>query len=384
IDYLSGIQKDPGYSVLPVQITTEENKPNQIVAFVEFVYSGTPAEEKGLKRGDIIYRIDGKKLNTDNYSQLLSQDKFTITLGKINSNGEIEEEESNKISLEARELNLNPIVETSIIDTAGHKIGYLAYASFISDYDVALADTIEYFKNEGVTDFVLDLRYNDGGAIASARKLSEMLVPDDNEGDTFIKEEYNDLITEMLKERNDWTTDSFQINFRNPEDIEDVNTRLDIDQLHVLTTSTTASASEMIIYGLGPYMDVVQIGGKTHGKYYGSNTFSEEDKHSWAIQPIIVRLAGANDDLDYYEGLSPDHPLEDINSLAKSDQLGEAGELFLAKAISDITGEPFPYEEDDLKSLERLKSGIEQNTQELKKKLDPWYGKMWTTIPEMK
>ena len=378
IDYFSGIRKDPGYSVLPVKITEE----GQIVAFVEFVYPGTPAEEKGLKRGDIIYRIDDRELNTDNYSQLLSQDAFTITLGKINSDGEIVET-STEISLEARELNLNPIVETSIIDTAGHKIGYLAYASFISNYDAALADTIEYFQNHGVTDFVLDLRYNNGGAISSARKLSEMLVPKGNEGNIFIKEQYNDLITESFKERYNWTADSFQINFRNPEEIEDVNTRLDIDQLYVLTTSSTASASEMIIYGLEPYMDVVQIGGKTLGKYYGSATFSEEEEHSWAIQPLIVRLAGANDDLDYYDGLPPDHSLDDFNSITRSDQLGEPGELFLAKAISNITGEPFPYE-DDLKSLEELKPGFDQNTQELKKKLNPWYGKMWTTIPEIK
>ena len=379
INYFSGIQKDPGYSVSPVYL---EEGSNQVIAFVEFVYPNTPAEEKGLKRGDIIFLIDGRKLDDENFSQLLSQDAFTITLAKINSDGEIVET-STEISLEARELNLNPIVETSIIDTAGHKIGYLAYASFISNYDAALADTIKYFQNHGVTDFVLDLRYNNGGAISSARKMSEMLVPKGNEGNIFIKEQYNDLITESFKERHNWTADSFQINFRNPEEIDDVNTRLDIDQLYVLTTSSTASASEMIIYGLEPYMDVVQIGGKTLGKYYGSATFSEEEEHSWAIQPLIVRLAGANDDLDYYEGLPPDHPLEDLNSLTKSDQLGEPGELFLAKAISNITGEPFPYE-DDLKSLEELKPDFDQNPQELKKKLNPWYGKMWTTIPEIK
>lgn len=380
VDYFSGIQKDPGYSVSPMYL---EEGSNQVVAFVEFVYSDTPAAEEGLQRGDIIYRIDGKELNDENFSQLLNQDEFKITLGKIDSNNNIVET-STRISLEARELDLNPIIETSVIDTLGQKIGYLAYTSFIADYDAALADTIEYFQNQGVTDFVLDLRYNDGGAIASARKLSEMIVPEGNEGNIFIKEEYNDLMTESFKEVRNWTADSFQINFRKPEDIEDVDTRLDIDQLYVLTTTSTASASEMIIYGLEPYMDVVQIGEKTHGKYYGSATFSDEDEHSWAIQPIIVRLAGAHDkQLDYSEGLSPDHALEDIYSLTRKDQLGEPDELFLAKAISDITGEPFPYE-DDLKSLQKLKPDLKGDRQELKKKLNPRHGKMWTTIPEIK
>ncbi|MGM0376255.1 MAG: S41 family peptidase, partial [Bacteroidota bacterium] len=246
-----------------------------------------------------------------------------------------------------------------------------------------LADTIEYFQNQGVTDFVLDLRYNDGGAIASARKLSEMIVPEGNEGNIFIKEVYNDLMTESFKEVHNWTADSFQINFRKPENIENVDTRLDIDQLYVLTTSSTASASEMIIYGLEPYMEVIQIGEKTHGKYYGSATFSDEDEHSWAIQPIIVRLAGAHDDLDYSGGLDPDHALEDIHSLTRNEQLGEPDELFLAKAISDITGEPFPYE-DDLKSSQKLKPDLKGGRQELKMKLNPRHGKMWTTIPEIK
>jgi len=72
--------------------------------------------------------------------------------------------------------------------------------------------------------------------------------------------------------------------------------------------------------------------------------------------------------------------LDDLTSLTLSHPLGGPEELFMARAISNITGEPFPYE-DELKGLEKFGPGFIQQSRELKKKLDPWQGSMWTTVP---
>ncbi|MFO7999606.1 MAG: S41 family peptidase, partial [Marinilabilia sp.] len=365
--YFSGIEKSPGYSLMPIYLSREDN---QVVAFIEYVHENTPAREKGLKRGDMIYRVDGETMNDENFSELLNRDNLEITLGEFNEDGSITEQ--SEISLESEEIDLNPIIARNVIDTLGHKIGYLAYSSFISDYDEELENVLAEFKAEGVTDLVLDLRYNGGGAISSARKLGDMLVPEGNEGQLFITEEYNDILTEAFEKQDDMSPDSliFQENENN----------LNLEKYYVLTTSSTASASEMMIYGLEPYMDVEQIGETTHGKYYGSATFSEEDKHNWAIQPIIMRLINVDDDLDYSKGLSPDHELDDLFYYFPY-PLGDPEELFMAKAISVITDEPFIYEEDmqELKSAGRLKTPAT----DLRNKLYPGRSRMWTTPPDI-
>ena len=373
--YFSGVQKSPGYSLMPIYL---KEGSNQVIAFVEFVHKNTPAEEKGLKRGDMIYKIDGTLLDDQNYTQLLNKDAFTITLGTFNETGQIVEA-SSPISLTSEETDLNPIIAASVTDTASRRIGYLAYSSFISDYDAALADTIEHFQNQGITDFVLDLRYNTGGAISTARKLAEMLVPEGNEGKTFIREVFNDLQMQLIAESQNMTADSLKLDFRAIGEIKDVHTKLDIENFYVLTTSTTASASEMIIYGLEPYMNVIQIGEQTHGKYYGSATFSDEEEHSWAIQPIIMRMSNATDNINYSEGLPPDHKLQDDFYLFESHPLGAPEELFMSKAISLITGRPFPYE-DDLKKSTLTPIGGEKSFK-LRKKINPFGYRMWTSSP---
>ncbi len=363
VKYFSGIEKSTGYSL---QLTFLDSDNYQIVGIIEYIYPGTPAEEAGLKRGDIIYRIDGQTLNIDNYSELLSRTIFDITLAEFKKG--IITEVTPDISVTAEEISLNPIVKTNIIDTLGHKIGYLAYTSFVYDYNQELEAAIGKFKEAGVTDMVLDLRYNGGGAVNSAELLGNMLVPPGNAGKTFIKSVYNNDVTNDIKRDPDYTPDFFLRKFSENEN------NLNISKLYVFTTASTASASEMIIYGLEPYMDVIQIGTQTHGKYYASITISDEDKHDWAMQPIILRSINALDNIDYTQGLIPDYELNDY-FYNYPGELGEPKELFMAKAISLITGEPFIYESQtsEVKSAGRQ----QKKAEELRKRLNPLRYEMW-------
>ena len=369
MNYFAGIQKSTGYSILPMYL---EQNSNQVIAFIEYVHRNSPASEAGLKRGDMIYRIDGQIMTDQNYSDLLSRTEFDITLAEFDGSFEVIEAPET-IHIEAREMNLHPVLKSSITDTLGHKIGYLAYSSFIANYDTALVNVFNNFKAEGITDLVFDLRYNGGGSVSSAKLLGDILVPPGNAGNTFIKEVFNDFLTNEFEKDPSFSTDQLKIKFDNNEN------NLNLERLYVLTTSSTASASEMIIYGLDPYMDIIQVGDTTHGKYYASTTFADAQK-KWAIQPIILRSANATNSVDWSIGLPPDHILDDLFYLMPNKyQLGDPDELFMAKAISLITGEPFIYED----FVNGLKSASTKPVESyrLRNNLYPGRSRMWIDKP---
>lgn len=371
LNYYAGVQKSTGYSILPMYFSEESN---QVVAFIEYIYPDTPADVAGLKRGDMIYQIDGQVLDDSNYSELLGRTSFEITLGQIEPDGSISEINP-PVQVEALELNLNPIIKTNIIDTLGHKIGYLAYASFIDNYNEELETVIEEFNQAGVTEMVLDLRYNGGGAVSTAQLLGNMLVPPGNAGNTFIESVYNNTLTNEIKRDPDYTPDFFLRKF------EEHESNLGLNNLYIFTTASTASASEMMIYGLDPYMNVVQIGTQTHGKYYASTTLSDEDNHNWAIQPIILRSINALDNINYSQGLDPDYELADDFYNYAENELGHHREPFMSKTISLVTGEPSAYESDAnrVKSTGRLL----QKDEQLRKQIYPNRSRMWITPDEL-
>src|SRR5690554_1307915 len=248
-----------GYSI---QLYYLEEGSDQVIAIVEFVYPNSPASEAGIARGDIFTRINGSIITDSNYQELLSLDKMTITLASLTNSGIVEQPST--INLNAIKLETNPIVVKSIAEVNGTKIGYLAYTSFIEKYDSELIQTFLEFKEAGVNELVLDLRYNGGGSVTSAQLLASLIAPTSAGGDIFISEVWNNNITEYYQQEDIDT----QIR------IEHHDAALHLNRVYVLTTQGTASASEMVIYGLKPYMEVVQIGDVTYGKYYGSITIT--------------------------------------------------------------------------------------------------------------
>ncbi len=337
--YYQGIRKTFGYSIQPYYA---KQGSNQVVVFVEFVYKNSPAAKAGLKRGDMFYKVNGQVLDDKNYQSLLSKDDMVIATARFESDGNITEINPN-VSLTAVVMNTHPVIESKVIDVSGYKIGYLAYTSFLANYDTALVNSFKYFKTKNVTEMVLDLRYNGGGDIESALKLAGLLAPASAQGSIFIKEKWNNEMTIYYKQKYANNNDIF--NLRIP--VEEAN--LNLTRLFVLTTSETASASEMVIYGLAPYMQIVQVGEKTYGKYYGSVTlYDPEGKHNWAIQPIVMRAENSTNSINYSDGLPPTLSISDNIYNA---QLGDNNEHFLAYALSKITTGAFPTPKLKSKSL---------------------------------
>jgi C-terminal processing protease CtpA/Prc len=309
----------------------------KIVALVEFVYPKTPAALAGFKRGDIIYKMDGADITVNNYMKLLTSAYLGCEFGQYSANGITNPK---TVSMTALELNLNPVQFSNIIEHGGKKIGYLFYAQFIQNYNTSLDSVFSYFKANQVTDVVLDLRYNPGGTTTAAQHLCSSLAPLNvvNETKTLVRFQWNDQYQAYWQSKNDKS--QLEIGF-----INSVPQKMNLSKLWIITGTGTASASELTITGLKPYMNVVTVGEKTYGKYTASITLKPEDFYeksyysnidNWGVQPIILKYANSQGVTDFKDGFVPDFAVED--DLLSPYQLGDIREGMLKKAIENITG----------------------------------------------
>ena len=331
---LEGIEKSFGYSLAFGQFSNT----GTIFAIVEFVYPNTPADIAGLERGNIIVEMNNADITEDNYTDLLYAESLTLTLGILSGNSI---SEGSKVSMTAQELNLDPVMITKVIEHGGHKIGYLFYAQYIDNYNTSLDNAFQYFLDQQITDLVVDLRYNPGGYTSAAQHLCSSVAPLStvNANSTLVTFQWNDKYQEYWERKG--MDDQLEIPFVNT-----VAVKLGLGKLYFLTGYGTASASELSITGLKPYMDVVTVGDTTFGKYTASITLKPEDLYddeddysefdNWGIQPIVIRYANSEGVTDFKDGFAPDIPVYD--DLWEGVQLGESQEPLLKAAIEDITG----------------------------------------------
>ena len=303
-----------------------------MIGVVKYVIPDSPADKAGIRRGDIFYKVNGVTITSSNYRDLLFNTRsYTLSFGEFNQIGEITGTED--ISLNAVIISENPIHIHKTIDVEGYKIGYLSYNQFIADYNDSLVKVMQEFRADGISDLVLDLRYNPGGSISTAILLSSMIAPksvSDNK-EVYSRLVWNDLINDYWLDKEGEESDNLISRFVTPE------VSLDLQTVYILVSSNTATANEMVQYCLDPYMDVVVIGSEnTTGKYVGSITVQADDTDydNWAMQPIVLKTANANGISDYSNGFSPEFLVEDDFNAA----LGTLEEDMLARAAELITG----------------------------------------------
>ena len=353
----NGVETTFGYSLA---FYWKDANRTSIIAYVEYVYPDSPAAEANIKRGDIILLLDGADITIDSYLDLLYGSSISITLG-VDNNNTISPGSS--LSMTSQLLNLDPVLKTAVLEEAGHKIGYLFYAQYISDYNSSLDLAFQSFKNQGITDLVLDIRYNPGGYMSAAQHLCSLIAPQStvNAADVLVTLQWNAFY------QNYWQTNAVYNQIRMNFD-PTVSVNMDLSKIYILTGSGSASASELTITGLDPYMDVVLIGDTTYGKYTGSITLKPEDFYddasyyadfdNWGLQPIVLRYANANGVTDFKDGFAPDFRVyDDVKGGA---DLGDPSEPLLAKALEQITGitKVTSIEKQDVFSLEIIDRGF--------------------------
>ena len=329
------------------------NRDGEYFLVITYVSSGGPAQNAGLKRGDIIITLDGKAITMDNiYDAFNSR---SIELGVTKLDGDHISEEVRTVSLQAVDMYEDPILVSKTFDVNGKKVGYLAYTGFDLNSSRSLPDVFRKFKSEDVRNLILDLRYNGGGYAFTENVLASMIAPQANvlAGDIFQTEVYNSILAQAWKKQGEDTNTYFSYVHELSSqklmiDVSDAN--LGIDKLYVIVTGGTASASEGLIVGLRPYMEVALFGQQTYGKYCAGILLAPEDFYNknydyslikdWGIYVMISKFAdcnGRNDSIP--DGIPVDVEVDD--NPFDGYQLGDENETMLRAALQ-AAGKVYP------------------------------------------
>ena len=313
---------------------------SEVLAYVRYVLPNSSAEENGMQRGMIFNKVDGEQLTVDNYPRLLEPDTYTISLAEYNGSDVISTSET--ISLQKQEYSTNPVYIAKVLDTEKGPVGYLMYNGFTGIFENELNEAFKMFDAAGVIDLVVDLRYNPGGSTETAVNLASMITGQYT-GKVFYTEQWNSQIQADLEA----TAPESLIHPYNQKLGDGGSlTSLGLNRVYIITTLSTASASELLINGLEPYIDVVQIGERTTGKFQASTTFYDTYNfrrnsdmnlgHTYAVQPLIYKTLNAAGKTDYLNGLQPDIEIrEDYFNLGI---LGDPDEPLLKAALNVILG----------------------------------------------
>ena len=285
-----------------------------------FVEPGSPADLVGLKRGATISKIDNTSLdqsaNDAQYAALYPSKIETHTFEIIDLDGRI------RSTLMTSTLVVkSPVLESKILTDNGKKIGYMVFNDHIRTAEQPLINSIRTFRESGINEIVLDLRYNGGGYLYIADELAAMIGGYRTAGSVFETLIHNDKYPEKTQNSTSWFYSY------------DTNSRplpwLNVPRVFILTGSRTCSASESIINGLTPFMEVILIGDKTCGKPYGFRQKNNCGTAYFAIEFSGVNALGQG---EYVNGFAPQCSVaDDLDHL-----LGDPNEKRLAAAISYV------------------------------------------------
>lgn len=320
-----------------------------------YVRRGSPAEAAGLRRGDIIYAVNGMRLSTSNYRNYMTSlyqnpsGTYRFSFLRFEDDGKggyaLNAYESGNASASLHIYD--PVLHASILtdpDDPSVKIGYLVYESFDLNSQEFLEETIDEFVAEGITDLVLDLRFNAGGAVAQSRWLSGCIAGAANYDRIFTNVIYNDGSVE------EWT-----FNYGHDSDTDNLGlpTDLGLDRLFVITSYNTASAAELVISSLkGIDFPVKMVGCRTEGKNVGMTVSETTYKgRSFVFSPVTFWVRNEKGWGDYADGIAPDEYVNNDNTLTTDDadnvfpySFSDWGNMDYNIALQwiycDITGKP--------------------------------------------
>lgn len=340
LNSLQGVSKEAGYEFA---LYRESSNNNNVIALVLYIKKGSPAEAAGLLRGDIINQINGQQMTVDNYSTLLQgiSQNHTISYRPYsfltNTYGN-----SKNLSLTVVEYAENPNYLDKVIIQNNRKIGYFVYNLFSTgptsesnQYNEEMDAVFARFQAAGITDLVLDLRFNSGGAETATINLASLIGKNIDATKVFAKRQYNKTLTSQILNDPAYGADFLVSRFKNKS--QNVGSLLKNNRVYILTSARSASASELLINGLRPYMDVFLIGAKTYGKNVGSISIydTKDPKNTWGMQPIVVKSFNSLDESNYSNGFTPN--IEDADSGSQL-PLGDVNERLLSLALQHIQG----------------------------------------------
>lgn len=332
----SGIIKTTG---LGISFILDEET-GKVVLSVRYVHRGSPADLRGVKRGDMFIGINGEewKLSGNsiaNADPLFGNDPFTLQYGILKENQLTSGETISLTPVEdfqEHAIHLDTIITTQ----SGTKVAYLFYNRFLGNQAQELVDVFFKFKEANVTELIVDERYNAGGHVMAASLLSALIHKDFNIASPFIEYDMNDNFKDAIETYGD------QFGYENGDLVSQIN--LGLSRVFILATDNSASASELLINNLKPFLgnnNVIHIGSKTVGKDEFSASFESSssrlkanDETDWGIQPIIGKYKNANGEGDFEQGLTPQYDIHETNYPYAP--MGSPEDRLIATALSII------------------------------------------------
>lgn len=280
--------------------------------FIADVFAGSPAEAGGLQRGFEILSINGEAA-----SVLIAEGRTGSAFGPDEEGVQVElvyrdgAGNTGSVTLVKERVTIPTVPDTDVFVVNGVTVGYIRFDTFTSPAEQALNDAFATMQSSGATELILDMRYNGGGLLSVAQHLAGLIGGDGTSGSVFARFVHNRLRS----------GENFTLDFANPSQA------LDLDRVIFITTGGSASATEAVINGLEPFLDVVLVGADTFGKPVGQYGFDFCGK---TLRPVSFEVRNANDVGNYYDGLPVDCAAEDQLEVP----LGDPAEASLAEALN--------------------------------------------------
>ena len=274
-----------------------------------YVRIDSPADRAGLKRGDSITKINNSE------PTLEEMQKASANIG-VTSKFEIyraSTDENLEIYIKSQEYTFEVTKASTVISENNESVGYMIFDSFTATATTEIDKAFDFFKEQKIKKLIIDMRYNGGGSVVTASILLDKLIKDRDDEVQFIME-WN----EQMKHKNQIAR------------FETDTNSIDLNTIIFLTTEGTASASELVINSMKPYLgdSAVTIGAKTHGKPVGMEGKTDGTYIYYLVNFVISNRNGF---YDYFDGLEVTAGCEVEDDLTH--QRGEEEEEMLKKAL---------------------------------------------------
>ncbi len=274
--------------------------------FVSYVFDEAPAGKDGWKRGWQVIEINSKPVSS--YKTATGGYNFQLGLNEIGVSNSFKfrlpdgTETSRTIS--KGQFQTNSVLHRNVISQGSKKIGHWVYQSFKATAGLTptrsneVEESFTYFQNQGINELIIDLRYNGGGSVAVTEQILNYIIPSGADGKVMYTNKHNGKKT----------SNNRSVNFKK-------NGNLNLERLIVITSRGSASASELLINSLEPFIDVVLIGDRTFGKPVGSFPLSGFNRNlsnnDVELVPITFATANADGNAEYFEGFPVDFAVGD-------------------------------------------------------------------------
>lgn len=303
------------------------------------VPDGPAQKQTKLERGLGFTEVNGVALNAgtlESVKKILREGKG-VTLKTVRIEGGILKENGDmRVVYEG--FMEQPVYMTRVFANGNKKAGYIFYNAFKGRFDRRMLDSLNKLKSAGVTEWIIDVRYNPGGDVASAAKIAAVFtrVTADEVFSIYEANSHGGRFVNSFQKtmnENNYQPNAFE---------EVVSGRVAPDKVVVLTSGATASAAELLVNNLRPYVQVIQIGGVTMGKDMGGfpvygqgNAVSE----SYILHPLVFKLFNAKGVGNYAGGLTPDYAVDELQALPLK-AFGDPEDPLLKKALELTVGLP--------------------------------------------